>query len=128
MSHTNTLNLSAYKSLYAEELKLSIYKILKEANKWYREDYLKTGKITTYSIRGLTPTWNTVDDVLTIRLEADHCNYCVITHPIKHGELCLTDIIFHVAPEAADESEIYELMLIGIVRLYAQFKEINDAS
>jgi hypothetical protein len=111
-----------------KELQLSIYKILKEANKWYREDYLKTGKITTYGIKGLTPTWTTVGDILTIRLEADHCNYCVITHQINPGELCLTHLTFHVAPEAVDEAEVYELMLIGIVRLYAQFKELNDAS
>lgn len=127
MNHSNSLNLSAYRPKYIEELKLSIYKILKEANKWYREDYLKTGIIQSYHIKGLLPTWSTTNDVLSVTLDGGHCNYCVVTHQIKSGELCLTDLTFHIAPEAADEAEVLELMLIGVVRLYAQFKEINDA-
>lgn len=114
-------------STYVTELKLSIYKILKEANKWYREDYLEVGKLYADPVRGLVPVWGPVKDSQIIRLEGEVYNACVITHPIKSGELFLTDLTFHVAPEAVDEAEVLEHMLVGLVRLYTQFKEKVNA-
>lgn len=115
-------------SKLVEELKLSIYKILKEANKWYREDFVRVGALKAPAVRGLLPTWQTRDNVLTVRMEAEHCNYVVVSFEIKSGELFLTDLTFHVSPEVIYEFEGLELMLLGLVRLYASFKEARDAS
>lgn len=111
---------------YTEELKLTIFKILKEAHKWYRDDFIEGEKITGIRRGGSLPVWQYKNRILEVYLEAPHCIHASVSFEVKSGELCYTDLTFVIAPEVINEYEILEGLLIQLVSLYAKYKVKRD--
>ena len=112
---------------YDKELKLTIFKILKEAHKWYREDFQDRERIISPRIRGMLPTWIYHNGMMKVYLDTDHSVMAYVQFDVKPGELFFTDLTFMVAPTVINEYEVMESLLIGLVSLYAKFKEQRDA-
>lgn len=112
-------------SNHSKELKLSIYKILKELVKWYRDELPKPQTITASYVRDLKPIWMQHETYLNIAMDTDDCTYAMVTfdYNSKFNELLYTDLKFIVSKRVVSEEEVLEHLLVGVVRLYTKFKE-----
>lgn len=110
---------------YERELKQTIFKILREAHDLYRDDFY--GHLTSPRIRGMLPVWYCRDDILKVYLDAPQAIMISVQFGVKTDELRFTDLVFNIAPEVINEYEIMENLLIGLVSLYAKFKEQRNA-
>lgn len=105
-----------------DETTLTIFKVLRELNKWHR-DAAKVPQFSTSPVRGITPVWRPGKDGITILMDTPDRTYASINWKPKGSELFITDITFSVSEVVAVPDEMLEHMLIGVVRLYSQFKE-----
>lgn len=113
-------------SYHNKELQLTIYKILKEVSKWHNKDVIQSVGIIKDTIRGNTVIWQPCEEGLEILLDCGSAG-AQASFEYKTTELFVTDIHFGAWPPEHPEG-LLETLLLGLVKLYSQFKERTDAS
>lgn len=117
-------------SNHGKELKLSIFKILKELVKWYGNELPKPQTINASYVRDLKPVWIQNETYLTILMDTEDLTFASVTfdYQRKYSELLFTDLTFFVSDKAVSQEEVLEHLLIGVVRLYTKFKEQSECT
>lgn len=105
------------------EAHLTIFKLVKEMNKWYGRQLADVPTFKAAPIKGLWTVWRPTANGIQILLDTDHRTYAVLEWTHKDGELFIQDVSFKISDVVVVPDEVKEEMLIAVVRIYEKVKE-----
>jgi hypothetical protein len=108
---------------YNNEAFLTLFKAIREMNKWYHKDLMSIPTFKSTPVRGLWTVWRPTGTGYQILLDTDHRTYAMLEWNFKSQELFIQDLKLTISEAMVDQNEIQEHLLLAVVRIYAEIKE-----